>query len=360
MLTRQIKCKKCGAPKDALDDAIVVLCDFCGAYVTIETDQFFEPETVEQRTREALRRALNPTKTEQRWTALAEQMQQTKEAGDRGAWRATAEEFYALQPLVDPSFIPEDRRAGQALRGWIKETIAVAELCNFDPELSAAEKRAADTLSGLYSGADPVETARAYLDARIECNRLLFDHPDYPQQMDRPDPAESARDTVRTALTGLGTMIPADAMRTIQVELLGATEAGADTTCANCGAPIDSTTIEGGQCPFCGGRVSVSAEDPQVEALLSSFAAVKASLQDDSLLAMTAINLALSPALMGGEPPAADTVFRYLQQAICHLPAGHIQQALGQLEHMKSVNPKLGELFDELSAKLGDWEQQPA
>jgi len=355
MLTRQIKCKKCGAPKEALDDAIVVMCDYCGAYVSVETDQLYEPESLAQRAKEGLRRALNPTRTEKRWQELAEKMRQAGEAGDRKGWRAAAEEFNALQPLVDPSMIPEDKRKGEGLRKWIKDTVAVSELCTFDPAISAAEKRAAGVLSGLYTGADALETARRYIEARTECNRLLQGHPDYPQDMDRPDPTQLARDTLRSALKGMGSMIPSDTLRSIRLELLGEKQGGEGSTCANCGASISPETIESGRCPFCGGRVAVSSDDPQLEALVANFSAVSATIEDDIVLAITAVNMPLAPAMSGGDPPSVETLFRFLKTVLGHLQVAQVKQAVGQLKHLQSSFPKLGPVFDELYEKLKEW-----
>jgi DNA-directed RNA polymerase subunit RPC12/RpoP len=300
MLRRSIKCAHCGASKEAADDAVVIVCDFCGSYICIANEQLWKPENIAERTKEAMRRALDPTAAEARWQKLA-------------------------------------------------------EIIAFDSDLRSLEARGAEIIAGLHKGEDPFAVAEAYLQARRDCDRRLFAHPDYPAGMDRPDPEQSARDALRTILRGQGFIIPAEAMERIQRELLGDRETKKGSTCDNCGAAIDADTVQSGRCPYCGGRIAVSAGDSQVQGLLSIFAAVQATVADEQTLAVTAINLALAPVFSGGTAPPADVVDAYLQQAWKGRDPDLLRKALQTLGPMAASHPSLGSLLKAIGDLLRRW-----
>jgi len=355
MLRRSIKCSHCGASKEAADDAVVIVCDFCGSYICIADEQLWKPENIAERTKEAMRRALDPTAAEARWQKLAGIMQSAREEGDREAWRLAADEFYALLPLVDPSAVPPDRREGERLTAWVRSSRGVAEVIAFDQELRSLEARGAEIITGLHKGEDPFTVAEAYLQTRTDYDRRLFSHPDYPAGMDRPDPGKSAKDSLRTILRGQGFVIPAEAMERIQRELLGDRETGEGSTCDNCGAAIDPDTVQTGRCPYCGGRIAISAGDSQVEGLLSTFAAVQATVADEQTLAVTAINLALAPVFSGGDAPPAEVVDAYLRQAWKGRDPGLLRKALETLGPMAASNPSLGPVLEAIGQRLQRW-----
>lgn len=357
MLTRQMHCKQCGASKETLDDALVIMCDFCGSFITLETAQLFSGDSMEKQTSEAMRRAVNPTKAEARWIELAQMMHQAQQDGQLGGWRTIASEYYALLPLVQPNAVPIEFCRGQRLKEWIQSTVKSAELTAFDPELSEQNQLVRDQIAGFYQAEDKEKLAAELLTSWTAFYQNLYNHPEYPQDQIRLDPADTARDVLRATVKGMESLIDPAVLKNIRQHLLGDRAAGGEIRCDNCGAQIDKSAQAAQRCPYCHGRIaSSSGDNAQVEVLLGTWHMVAKALPDDEVMKVgQAINHVVIPGVSTGNPPSFETVWNFLQQAMGQCSQASLSQAISNMRPMQQNFEGYKEILDQLMEKLDQW-----
>ena len=141
MITRQIKCPQCGAPKETLEESIMMMCDYCGSLISVETSQYFRGDGMAKLHEQAIQKLVNPTAADARKTKLTFEMQKAQEAGDRETWRMMAQEYYPLFALSNPDMVPGGGQDPGALRDWVMESMKSTELMHFDPQVKEAYDR---------------------------------------------------------------------------------------------------------------------------------------------------------------------------------------------------------------------------
>src|SRR5262245_36379104 len=126
---RRFACPHCGAERETLEDALHVMCRYCGGWIGGDMEGFVAgagyAETL-ARTQDALR----PGTPAARLAHLSLQMEATARAGDRKVFRAMAEEAHALTARLHPSLIPGVSNSGdpERRREWLISSVAMAEL----------------------------------------------------------------------------------------------------------------------------------------------------------------------------------------------------------------------------------------
>jgi len=182
-LKRQVKCPQCGAPKDTLKDTVLVVCDFCGSFISVESGSYFRGDGYAKLHRKQMSRLVEPSAADARKTQVQMRMEECRRNRDREGFRLAAEEYTALLAATDPELVPGGGGDPAELRKWARSTAKAQELMQFDPEVSKVYGEYRDLLQGLHSSEDPVETARKLLDCAKRCYRALTRHPDYPDEV---------------------------------------------------------------------------------------------------------------------------------------------------------------------------------
>jgi DNA-directed RNA polymerase subunit RPC12/RpoP len=265
---REIRCPECGATRKALENALMLVCEYCGAFIGLDEGMDSRVDMA----RRAAELARNPTETSRRFNEVAGQMASAAQSGDPDAWRTIAREYYSLQAVLYPDTVPAGGREG--VRDWINDAVTVGELNHFDPSVRPLFEQYSSGFGGLGTSSDPVAAARRLLDVCTAYNRALQDHPRCPGKMVGRDPRRLAITTIKSSLVGMSGMMGPDAVERIKSDVLGLSESASDA-CPECGAPLERDA--GGRCAYCGSRLHVAAGDPWVEEQAMLFKQVAAA-----------------------------------------------------------------------------------
>ncbi len=294
IVTRRIQCTRCGAAHSVLDDALMVVCDHCGAFVALQAEAHWGGASMADRHAAQLRALVEPSRADARKLQAQLGMADAQAQGDRERWRLWAREYHALLPSTDPVLVVGDPNDPRQMERWVRQAMKAAELSTFDPGIRAAQGRFASTAGTLYADADPIAAARATLREAERLYRAMFEHPDYPQDLAAGDPAHMAREMLRSTLVGAATMLGPGIVTRIRQEVLGdETTEASQLRCEGCGSPLppDHGTQ---QCPYCGALVEVATEDPWVSTMVGLWQTTRDQASDDAAEAMLIITLGLS------------------------------------------------------------------
>ncbi len=360
MLKRQIQCPQCGAAQHSLEDAVVLMCEYCGSFVEMDTQQLLHGDGLVQAYQKGVQSFIAPSRAQARRTQLNIEMQKAQEAGDRESWRAFAREFYTLLPITDPEMVPVEYRSGGALSRWVTTNTVSGELLAFDEGVQAANQVCVGLIEDLYQGGDVVAKGRALLAAAAVFYKTLMEHPDYPEDGSRPPLDHLAANYVRGIVAGTESILPPGAAATIYEEVLGDKRVygGDEVTCDGCGAVLDEAQRSEGSCPFCGAAI-VLEEDPWLSSLLATWQATVAHLPDDDATAFAALSHPLTSYWTNESVPPAADVYRFLTAAVPWLPAPLLRLQLTRLMEAYESTPELTTMFIELEALLLAWRPSP-
>ena len=353
-LKRQVKCPQCGAPKDTLKDTVLVVCDFCGSFISVESGSYFRGDGYSRLHKKQMSRLVEPSAADARKTQVQMRMEQCRREEDREGFRLAAEEYTALLAATDPELVPGGGGDPAELRQWARSTAKAQELMQFDPDVSEVYDEYRDLLQGLHSSDDPVACARELLDCAKRCYRALIHHPDYPDEV-YGGTEKMARSMVRSAVAPMEGLLGRGVARKIYVEVLGDEEQGDEIVCDNCGAVLSAEDIRAGRCPYCDSAVVVD-DDPWLDNLLATWQAVSSMIHDDSALASAAISHPMGSYWSNRKLPETEDALRFLRRAVGWLPRDVMRRQAAQLATAYAEEPELADRIAELGRMLEDWE----
>lgn len=363
MLTREIKCPQCGAPKISLPDAVVLCCDFCGSFVSTETGQLMRGDGMLEAYRDGIRRMVSPSAADARKMVLTVGMQRAAEEGDRQAWRLQAEEYYALLPLTNPELVPPEARSRKVGR-WVRETVPVGELSTFDPEVKVAQAALGVDAAKLYQEGDKVAVARELVRSAENYYETIYAHPDYPAGAERPDVGHMARNLVRASVEAASALLGPDVAATIMRDVLqireadGLGEGDGEVQCQNCGGHLTAEQSGYSRCPYCDGVLNTTS-DPWLDNLLASWQVVAQKLEGEDRLALGALQYPLNSYHVNGVLPVVERHLDFLRAAVGWLQRAQLVEPLRTLGRSSTGDPVLLAYQDRLILALADWEPGP-
>ena len=358
-LVRAFACSVCGGPRTTTEDALVVLCTYCGAVLT-SSGSGAPWRDLAARHAEAIGDFLKPSATSARLTELSLRMHRPEIARDRALWRLLCEEQVLLASLA---------RAGQALpreprerTEAIRRAVILAEIATFDPRSVAAMARYGEACAPLGRSGDPVATARAMLDGARAYYRAIEAHPPFPPGGLREGVEHHARELVRGAILGYATLLGEGTLERIRVEVLGdRARAGGDLRCATCGAPLEARSALQ-RCLHCGAVAAVDADDAWTSAQLGIWAITLAELvRSDRLDGRTATISAIGGFLY---TPAVDVSAEkaagFLRQAIPWVALHELLQGIDVLATAASGDATKVALLQDVRAHVErGWRHDP-
>jgi DNA-directed RNA polymerase subunit RPC12/RpoP len=355
VLTRQIKCPQCGAPKDTVSDSVLVICDYCGSFISMETSQYFRGEGFAKLQQSQIARLVNPSAADARKMKVNREMELCRQRGDRDGFRVVAQEYCALMAVTDPEMVPGGGGDPEKLRDWASRTAKAQELMFFEPEVKAAYEEYSSLVQGLYRSEEPVADAHELYAAARRYYATLNEHPDYPFA-DAAGSEGLAKEMVRATVRSMESFLEKGVPHRIYAEVLGDEQgAGKDFSCKNCGAPLTPEEMEASRCPYCGGVIRVEEEDPWLANLLATWKGISATMPNEDTLAAGAINHPLASYWTSGRAPEADDVYAFLREAVGWLEKGVLIKQLENLSMAYSGEPELAKVMSELRQRLQGW-----
>ncbi|MBD3370441.1 hypothetical protein GF402_08790 [Candidatus Fermentibacteria bacterium] len=353
-LKRQVKCPQCGAPKETLKDSVLVVCDYCGSFISVESGSFFRGDGYATLQEKQMRRLVEPSAADARKTQMQMKMEECRKESDREGFRLAAEEYTALLAATDPELVPGGGGNPSELREWASSTAKAQELMQFDPEVSQVYDEYRDLLQELHSSDEPVEKARELLDCAKRCYRALIDHPDYPSEV-YGGVEKMARSMVRSAVAPMEALLGRGVAHRIYVEVLGDKEQGDEIVCDNCGATMSEEDIKAGRCPYCDGAMVVD-EDPWLDNLMATWKGVSSMMRDDESLASAAISHPMGSYWSNRKLPEVEDALRFLRRAVGWMPQDVMKRQVANLVTAYAEEPDLAARISELGDRLEDWE----
>ena len=304
----------------------------------------------------AVRRTVLPSALDARLLRVTFEMEDARARGDRETHRVLAEEQVVLTALIHPRSmrLPDEPSArATAVAGHAK----VVSVMSFDADLRAKIAAYGEATGKLSAIGDPVERARAMLDAARTYYRALAVHPDLPVGFLREGVEHHAREMVRSAVEGWSMLLGAGAVERIRIEVLGDIEVARDQArCPKCGAPLASTGIV--SCPHCGAVTRVDVVDAWTQAQLALWELSLAELMrrpeglDGPSPVIAAVGGFAHTAAREVEPALAA---RFLRRAIPWVSADDLAAGFAILRH--ATDPAW---LDAIRAELGEWTADPA
>ncbi|MCB9718166.1 MAG: hypothetical protein H6712_30230 [Myxococcales bacterium] len=363
VVTRRIQCSQCGAAHQVLDDALMVVCERCGAFVALRAELHWGGETMARRHDQAIRSMIAPSEAESRKLRASLAMAEAQAAGDHDTWRLWAREYYALLPTTDPELMSVSPDDPQGVSRWVRQSVEAAWLGTFDPEVRAAQGRFAQAAGALYRGGDPVAAARTALACAEAMYQAILGHPRYPAQLGATDPSHMAAEMLRSTLVGAAGLLGPGVVARIRRDVLGDEElevsddpaTSSALRCAGCGASL--ALRHGDQrCPYCGAVVHVQARDPWLENLVGLWHSSRRQAEDDDAEALLVLTLSLSSHFGGHALPDPDSVWRFLAEGPSWLPARSLRRAIELMRHGYGEDEVVLAWLDGLLTGLDAWQ----
>lgn len=364
VILRDFTCSVCGAPRTTNADAVVVLCDHCGALLTSAGDADDVWVDAADKTAESTLRFVKPSRASARLVELATAM---ATATDRATWRRLYEEQLLLMPVVYPKAAPALSTDPSKRADQVKSAVAVAEIAQFDP-LVASRMRAFTASCGKLPGAaDPIASAREMLDAARAYWCAMLSHPELPAATAQQGADHQAKELVRSALAGYAVMLGDRVTERIRVQVLGdrvSTEEAA--SCARCGGPLPPGGPSLTRCPHCGAVTRVQSGDEDDAWMTSHLGLWRVTLDQllrgDRLDAATAVTSAIGSLLYtGAASVGGDKALRFLARAIPWVTLAELEQGIQTLGLGVDGDPAKSRLLDAIvvSARR-DWRADPS
>lgn len=310
MSAREIRCPDCGATRKVLDDAMMLVCEYCGAFIGVST-------SIQSRMaagRKAIEMFQNPTEASRRFMDLAQRMPAAQQSGDREAFRTIAQEYYSLYAVLYPENVVGQGQ--EAIAGWVRDAVTTGELNYFDPQVKPRFDGYTGAIAAMTTGGgDPVQAGGAALEASRRYYQALLGHPQCPQGLAGKNPQKLAAQMLETSLTGMTSVMGQEAIEKIRSRVLGQSADDSSSVCPECGAPLEE--ISGDHCPYCGSVLVRKDSDPWVTEQVALFEQVKASSpqfnQDTALF--TAVGFIYNAVRVDPAFPA-DRAVRFLKQVV--------------------------------------------
>jgi len=358
IVTRRIQCTRCGAAHSVLDDALVVVCEHCGAFVALQAEAHWGGARMAERYTEQLRALVEPSWADARKLQAQLGMAEAQAQGDREQWRLWAREYHALLPSTDPAQVVGDPNDPRQMERWVRQAMKAAELSTFDPGIRAAQGRFASAAGSLYRDADPIAAAHATLHAAEQLYRAMFEHPDYPQELAAGDPSHMAREMLRSTLIGAATMLGPGVVTRIRQQVLGdETTEASELRCGGCGGslPADHGTQ---RCHYCGGLVEVATDDPWVSTMVGLWQTSRGQASDDAAEAMLVITLGLSSYFSRRTVPPVASMLDVIAAGPAWLPAKALHGAIDLMRQGYASDPSVVTWLAQLGEAMEEWVPQ--
>jgi hypothetical protein len=213
MSTVDIQCPECKAAHAVLEQAIVLICEACGARMGIAAGSGSGAKAVAH--------VPNMEKELARFNELKQMLQDAREQGELENFRVAAAEYYSLFAIHFPKNVPARKR--DEVKQWLRESVIADELNNFDPDV----KHAFDTYTRAMGDMelmeeDPILWARKILEAATRYYKTLIEHPDSPGEVFNLPPETYARKALGPYLSSMVNMLGEDAVKGLQKEVLDA------------------------------------------------------------------------------------------------------------------------------------------
>jgi hypothetical protein len=340
-----VRCPECGGTRKAMERSMVLMCEYCGAYIGLSRDM----ESSLDMSRRVMQYVRSPTDEWTRYNELSVIVSQGPGDLDREAFRAVLTEYYSLYAMLYPEYVPA--RGRDAIRDWLREAVAGMLLVAYDPDVKRAFQ-AYTAMLGHVQGMrqSPVQWARGTLDAAERYYSALTGHPDCPQGVFVQSPRHYARKALESSLAGLVNMMGPERIDLVRKEVLGMeADKKSAALCPECAAPLPPGRHVA--CPFCGTALLVETEDEWVTQNAALFAHVLDSATDMTAdgAVMTALGFIVSALGQGVEVPA-DRAAAFLRKTV---PWAAPDRIMGQAGHLFSGShaPYLGTL----GAALAGW-----
>ena len=359
MLIRSFVCPACGASRESLEGALVLVCTYCGVFVSVDTHAYWRGDELVARAAEGIRTMVRPTAMEARKTSLGAEMFHAGGAGDRARWRGAAEELHALLAVSDPGLL-----AGLAPAAWVKQTVAMAQVFEFDGAVKSVQSAYGSAAGQILGAPDPVSAARAALEKGRALARALDRHPDLAPGSLRQGVEAYARMMVRSAVACYASLLADGVARRIYVDVLGDSEpagpADEPARCAKCGAALVRGAADGlVSCSYCRAVVEVSVDDPW---LTSTLAVWKLAEQDvlrrGKLDTHEPVLAALACFLYAKGDVSVDAAVGFLRRAIPWMPRERLHAAMALLA--TATDARQNALLASLQAQTATWEHDPS
>ena len=351
MLVRQVKCRQCGAPLDVLPETLLLMCEYCGSFIGLDTERIFSPDAIVEAHRKVLSALVSPSRLQARSMQLAVAMERAKEEGDRRAYAALAQESAAIFMAINPDRAPRDP---EALTRQVKQMAKTMELVAFDDEI-ARLKAVVDSATGALtrlSRESTIEAVRRLLVANEAFYQALFVHPDYPAE-GQEDPGRLAAEATRLAVESVAGILPPGTVEHVLETLFDAqSQKGEQVSCSNCGAAVDVGELERtGRCPYCGGLIRVWTESFWLTRLKGTWEVTRQSTKREHH-AMAALQILLGT----GEAPSADDMVAFLQWSVPYVSRSELGDSVRLLmQTYGDSDPELVRTLRALESRLVDW-----
>jgi predicted RNA-binding Zn-ribbon protein involved in translation (DUF1610 family) len=367
MMIRRFSCSSCGAPREAREDAVLLLCESCGAFLAIDSGLFFRGTGLADLRDRQLKDLFDPGRAQARRTVLQGEMASAAARGDRPSWREAAREFHTLLAAGEPWTVPGHGSVSE-VRKWLDDTIAFSEFLEFCEEGKAAQAEYAASLSRFGRGGDPVETAREALDKAEAFYRRVSVHSEFPSGiLDGVSLGHLARQMLRASVTALESVLGPGAAARIYREVLGDTvlSTGDPLVCGGCGADLEPGTgvSRAIGCPHCGTVIHAEREDPWLLNTLAIWETVTRDLgrdgrvPEDGETAMSALGMAMTPIWMGGKLQP-EPIHAFLRRAIPWVRREAVEQAIRILASAVPGDQGNIHFFEGLAVLVRGWKPE--
>lgn len=353
MLIRSFVCPACGAARESLEGAVVLVCTYCSVVVSVDTHEYWRGDELAALAADGIRAMVRPTAMEARKTSLGAEMFHAGAAGERARWRAAAEELYSVVAVSDPSLL-----SGVAPGEWVRRTVAFAEVLEFDAAMKSLQHGFGGVCGQILGAPDPVSAARAALENGRAYARAIDAHPDLGPRM-LPQGVEAyARMILRSSIACYASLLADGVAKRIYVEVLGdeETKTGSRARCSRCGADLARVEGEGlVKCQHCHAVVDVSVDDPW---LTSTLAVWKLAEQDvlrrGKLDTHEPVLAAVGCFLHAKGEVSADAAVGFLRRAIPWMPRERLHAGLLLLAG--STDPRRASLLHAVREQTETWE----
>lgn len=291
----ELVCPRCGATTAHLPEALIAVCEFCGAVTAGHRAAIGGAYSLAA----AYQRSwIAPTAIDARRFELELAVRDTHSLGDRRAWRLAVRE----QALLELGGLAA---ADPAAARWLAVLVAAREITDW--ELAPSPGRAVDAVA---LAADPVGVARALLTTARRDAAAIFDHPHFPVEL-RGDALVDAhaRDVVRASLVAIAPFSTRDAIGAAFAAAFPPRRPGAP--CHTCGGPVDAAAIAPLRCPWCSRPIEHDVDDLWLEVIIGQGQVATAGILEVTARRDTAQRLLDAHLGVDGGTGRADLAERY-------------------------------------------------